>query len=927
MSDNTQPPEKFKGLGLSEVESLNLALDYLDTHYGVRSLFPIRRGAKFPPCVKDNLDKNASSDPEQIRKWSAQFKGCNWGLAHRKSRVLVVDVDTNPKKQKQGQFTYDALALAYGWPDTEKTTTPSGGFHLIYEGWGETPHIFALGLNGLGLDVDSPNYSLIPGCMFDDGTSYVGNGAPSVKCPAWIYDTIRAAKGARRGNASTTSSDASPLSIELIERMLARTPYVGGPEGLDDRRGYDGWVKFMMSVHEASNGSADGLAAFAKWSQADEGYTNGNNSDLVIQDHWDSFNADAPGGRTRKTWTTLLAFFPGNDELVSEATGGSDAADDFADDPPEQEAIEPEQAAKFERDRAERADDKDADDFRYGVRPRIDVTNIAADLPKLARKVQNRFVKAVARPDAQPADQVFNREGELVHLSRNKLKQGTEEDFDKNYHVENELLLKIAEPEWFMDTLERHFEFYKMGKKKGDSGQSKPKPVPVGAPPKLVNRMFSIKQDWVYPKIRGTVETPTLRSDGTILDKPGFDKQSGLYHDPGTMTFPPIEQNPTLVQRKAALAILKEVYSDFPFCDEEDGIKDLSLSVALAMPLTGIMRRTLPTAPMFGIDATQANTGKTALAQVTAIIMTGRETAVRVFPTDDHQCKAELAAAFEAGDAMILYDNIDGDKQTVEGASLCAALTSERIQARRYGSNSGDDQIMALTNSLMACTGNGLLFEGDMTDDRGLKCTLRTDQKLIDRKFSHWPLNEYLIKRRPTLVAACLTILRGHIVDQQKKVGGNFRFPEWRSTVADALVGLGLPDPTLSCARFKSEDPRAGAQREVMRSWVKSIGEQDKTISEALPLVGQAIADALGLPDVKKLTTKAAVNYLKGMCNLPLLCYRLMRWTDDHTKSVHYQAKRIDPAAAPIVEVESPPTAQTETEDFGFEDAAAELWD
>lgn len=48
MSDNTQPPEKFKGLGLSEVESLNLSLDYLDTHYGVRSLFLIRRGAKFP---------------------------------------------------------------------------------------------------------------------------------------------------------------------------------------------------------------------------------------------------------------------------------------------------------------------------------------------------------------------------------------------------------------------------------------------------------------------------------------------------------------------------------------------------------------------------------------------------------------------------------------------------------------------------------------------------------------------------------------------------------------------------------------------------------------------------------------------------------------------------------------------------------------
>jgi hypothetical protein len=102
---------------------------------------------------------------------------------------MVADVDTNPAKGKIGQKTFDGLDLVYGWPVTEMTTTPSGGFHMIYEGWDNDDHpahIMALGENGIGKDIDSPNYTLIPGCTFDDGTSYVSNGLDAVRCPEWI---------------------------------------------------------------------------------------------------------------------------------------------------------------------------------------------------------------------------------------------------------------------------------------------------------------------------------------------------------------------------------------------------------------------------------------------------------------------------------------------------------------------------------------------------------------------------------------------------------------------------------------------------------------------------------------------------------------------------------------------------------------------
>ena len=188
-------------------DSLELALGYLERHLYTRYIFPIKTGKKFPPLVRDNLDSNASNDPEQIKRWTAKWPGCNWAVAHKKSRLLVVDVDCNQAKGKVGQQTFDVLSLIYDWPDTEKTITPSGGFHLVYKG----QHTMALGENGIGKDIDSPNYTLIPGCRLEDGTSYIGNGVDAVSCPQWIYTVINNSKASSRLGASA----ASEIVVEL----------------------------------------------------------------------------------------------------------------------------------------------------------------------------------------------------------------------------------------------------------------------------------------------------------------------------------------------------------------------------------------------------------------------------------------------------------------------------------------------------------------------------------------------------------------------------------------------------------------------------------------------------------------------------------------------------------------------------------------
>ncbi len=225
MSDisNSDSPRK----GLTPEQSQNLAIDYI-TMNPTRFIFPIKPGKKFPPLLKENLSTNASNSEEQIRAWCEKWPGCNWGLAHKKSNTLVVDVDTKPGKS--GQATYDDLDLEFGFPPTEMTRTPSGGFHLIYDG----PHIFALGNYGFGDGIDSPNYTILPGCKFNDGTEYVSEGnAPTAKAPQWMYDLLGRAKEKKANAADNVVDLDQPQNVEWATLFLQEDaePAIEGKNG------------------------------------------------------------------------------------------------------------------------------------------------------------------------------------------------------------------------------------------------------------------------------------------------------------------------------------------------------------------------------------------------------------------------------------------------------------------------------------------------------------------------------------------------------------------------------------------------------------------------------------------------------------------------------------------------------------------------
>ena len=110
---------------------------------------------------------------------------------------------------------------------------------------------------------------------------------------------------------------------------------------------------------------------------------------------------------------------------------------------------------------------------------------------------------------------------------------------------------------------------------------------PIDCPEKIAKTYLARAGRWRLPELLGIVEAPTLRRDGSILDKPGYDDSSGLLFDPGELEPLEIPEQPSRDEALAALALLTDLIRDFPFKSDADR------SVAIAAMLTALIRSSL----------------------------------------------------------------------------------------------------------------------------------------------------------------------------------------------------------------------------------------------------------------------------------------------------------------------------------------------
>jgi hypothetical protein len=346
-----------------------------------------------------------------------------------------------------------------------------------------------------------------------------------------------------------------------------------------------------------------------------------------------------------------------------------------------------------------------------------------------------------------------------------------------------------------------------------------------GAPSVAFAQAYLARGEWKLRVLRGIIEAPTLRQDGTVLSEPGYDEISQVYLDTGGVEFPDIPDEPTRQEASDALFTLTDIIKDFPFVPNEvlnefGGQESSARSVALSAMLTGVCRKALRTAPAHAIDATTMATGKTLLCDVIGMLATGRSAASISQGQTREEFNKRLFSVLLQGDPVVVIDNIDQD---VASDEFCTVLTAPEWQNRVLGES---ETRVVPTNVLFLPNGNNIRFKGDMVT-RVIVCRMDAGMENPGaRKFDR-DLRAYVPENRPQLVVAALTVLRAYVVAGRpgsRDLEPFARFEDWSNLVRGALVWLGEPDPLSTREAIVAIDPERENLAALLRAWEAAIG-------------------------------------------------------------------------------------------------------
>jgi hypothetical protein len=323
-----------------------------------------------------------------------------------------------------------------------------------------------------------------------------------------------------------------------------------------------------------------------------------------------------------------------------------------------------------------------------------------------------------------------------------------------------------------------------------------------------------------FPVLAGVIHAPTMRADGSLLTKPGYDADTGLLFDPLGVTFPPIPDRPTRDDAVAALAELLYLVKDFPF------VTPAHRAVALSAILTAMIRRCLRTAPFHAFSAPIRGSGKSLLVDIASVIATGEEAPVISAGADDEELEKRLTPSLLVGSPIITIDNAS---RPIGGDLLCQMLTQKVVKPRILGKSKTPT---CTTGAFVAGTGQNLTVIGDM-ERRTI--VSKIDPKMETPETRVFPFEPVALakERRPQLVAAVLTVLRAyHVAGKPGKPTPLGSFEDWSDIVRGALLWLDCDDPVATMVEVRAADPETSQLRQVMVAWREAFQSESITVSQ-----------------------------------------------------------------------------------------------
>lgn len=327
-----------------------------------------------------------------------------------------------------------------------------------------------------------------------------------------------------------------------------------------------------------------------------------------------------------------------------------------------------------------------------------------------------------------------------------------------------------------------------------------------------------------FPMLTGVVEAATIDLHGNEISKPGHDLTTGLY----IATDKPLPAMTGFMGRskaQEAIRTLKEPLRGFSFVSNAD------LSAALAAIITSLIRRILPSAPMFGITAPTPGTGKTLLAEAIAIIATGRRPPVMSMGSDENELAKRLNGVLLSGDSMLLIDNVTRPFGNED--SMNQMLSQPVMRFRPLG---GSGMVTAPTNLTVVVTGNNLAIVGDAKRRTALIQMDACDERPETREFA-WDVLVETSKNRNKLIRAALEITKSYFEAGKPRVEGwkpFGSFNDWDAMVRRPLMYFGEPDPILSANVLREIDPDLESMRLMFSAIHTKYEDREVTASKII---------------------------------------------------------------------------------------------
>lgn len=319
--------------------------------------------------------------------------------------------------------------------------------------------------------------------------------------------------------------------------------------------------------------------------------------------------------------------------------------------------------------------------------------------------------------------------------------------------------------------------------------------------------------------LEAVTTAPVFLADGSILSERGYNAQARLFLEPSVSV--DVLDEPTLEDAKHAAFMLRDLVCDYGFASPAD----CSAWIAgVLSPLVKSATDNAPT-PLFLATASNRAAGKTMLAQLAAIIVTGAEVGVSTYsPNDPAEWEKKLTAFVREGSPVVVLDNIKlGTELGDDG--LDRLLTGSTWKGRILGVSEAPPLPVVST---WWATGNNTEARND-TVRRVLPIRIEVDSEKPQERsdFKRQQLKLFTAQYRAEYLSAALTILRAfHCAgrpDQNLPTWGSFEV--WSALVRNALVWAGCADPFATQARASAQldEPENDAHD----FWLSVVGSCD----------------------------------------------------------------------------------------------------